>query len=221
VNAPSAPARVRECFPSLRELPPPLAARVAAEAQPRIFPDGTPLFDELAPCTAFPLVLEGAIRVTKRGENGRELLLYRVGPGESCVLTTSCLLGRADYRAAGFAEGALEFVALSQPLFEALIDGHRPFREFVFGMFSERIVELMMLVEEVAFSRLDRRLAALLLERGPRVAATQQSLADELGSVREIIGRVLRSFEADGLVRLARGSVEVADRDRLRRLAGY
>jgi CRP/FNR family transcriptional regulator len=207
-----------QLYPALDGLDAARLQRTLAQAQVVRLTAGTPLFGEGSPCRQFPLVLEGAIRVTKLGE-GRELQLYRVTPGESCVLTSSCLVARRDYPATGVVEQDVRLVVLPLPLFDELMATHAPFRQYVFSLFAERLTELMSLVEAVAFHRLDRRVAGALLGRGRVVQATHQQLADELGSVREIVTRVLRSFSDQGLVRLGRGSIEVLDAAGLRRTA--
>ena len=155
----------------------------------------------------------------KTGANGRELQLYRVVPGEACILTSSCLLGQVAYRARGVADSDVVAVALPPAVFTALLAEHEPFRRYVFGLFAERMAELMALVEAVAFQRLDQRLAALLLGKGRIVRTTHQALADELGSVREIVSRLLKSFAERGLVSLSREQVEIVDARRLREIA--
>lgn len=180
---------------------------------------GTVMFDEESPCQAFPLLVSGTIRVSKVGPSGRELQLYRVVPGEACILTTSCLLGEVAYNARGVAESDVTAVALPQPVFQRLLGEHEPFRTYVFGLFAERISELMQLVEAVAFQKLDQRLAALLLGKGKIIHTTHQALADELGSVREIVSRLLKAFAEQGLVSLAREQIEIVDAGKLRRLA--
>lgn len=202
----------------LENLPAPLLGSLAREAGFAVVPRGAVLFDERQACGGFPLVLDGAVRVSKMAPNGRELHLYRVAPGESCILTSGCLLGGHPYTARGVAESETRLVILPPALFARLIDEHAPFRRHVFGLFAERIAELMQLVEEVAFRRLDERLAALLMARGPLVRATHQALADDLGSVREIVSRLLRSFAENGWVRLGREQIEVLDADALARL---
>lgn len=211
--------RVLELFPPLRNAPADCLERLRFESQLMQAPAGTRLFDEKARCTAFPLVLEGAIRVAKVTEQGREILLYRVTPGESCVLTSGCLLGHIDYAATGIAETAVTLVAVPLPLFEQLLARHEPFRRHIFELFGARLADLMLLVETVAFHKLDQRLAALLLARGPLIRTTHQSLADELGSVREMVSRLLGSFADHGWVRLGREQVEITDGDALRRLS--
>ncbi len=182
-------------------------------------PANTVVFDEQQACQGFPLLLGGAIRVVKQAANGRELPLYRVLPGESCIITSSCLLGQMDYNARGITEGETTLALLPRPLFEQLL-AQSGFRDFIFQLFAERMAELMQLVEEVAFRKLDQRLANLLLGKGRLVQMTHQQLADELGSVREMVSRLLKGFADQGLVRLGREQIEIIDSTGLRRVAG-
>ncbi len=207
-----------ERYPVLSALPPERSARIVAEAQVMTVPAGTVLFEEHQPCHGFPFVLEGGIRVVKTAANGRELPLYRVLPGQTCIITSSCLLGRAHYNARGIAEQDTTLALLPRPQFDELL-AEPAFRDFVFELFAERIADLMQLVEEVAFRKLDQRLAGLLLGKGRIVRATHQQLADELGSVREMVSRLLKGFAEQGLVRLAREQIEILDPAGLRRLS--
>lgn len=205
-------------YPVLAELPPGLREEIAAAAQAVTVPSGATLFDERQPCQGFPFVLAGAIRVSKVSASGRELPLYRVMPGETCIITSSCLLGNVPYNARGTTEGETVLVLLPQGLFTDLL-AQAPFRNFIFNLFAERMADLMRLVEEVAFRKLDQRLAALLLGKGRIVRATHQQLADELGSVREMVSRLLKGFAEQGLVTLGREQVEIRDAAGLRRIA--
>jgi CRP/FNR family transcriptional regulator len=216
-------AQVRErlvrLYPLFDTLPPQLLDFVLHHGVVRSVEAGTVLFDEHNPCGAFPMLLEGVIRVAKVAPSGRELQLYRVVPGESCILSTSCMLGTAPYTARGVAETAVTVFALTPPVFNRLVSESEAFRAYVFGLFAERIVDLMQLVEAVAFQKLDQRLAALLLGKGRTVHVTHQALADELGSVREIVSRLLKSFAEQGLVSLGREQIEIVDPAGLRRVA--
>ena len=205
-------------YPVLAELPQKLRAEVAAAAQAVTVPAGAMLFDERQPCLGFPFVLSGAIRVAKVSASGRELPLYRVTPGETCIITSSCLLGNVPYNARGTTESEAVLVMLPQGLFTELL-AQAPFRNFIFNLFAERMADLIRMVEEVAFRKLDQRLAALLLGKGRVVHATHQQLADELGSVREMISRLLKGFAEQGLVVLGREQIEIRDAAGLRRLA--
>lgn len=205
-------------YPVLGRLPAGLLARVRGSLRTLSLPSGATVFDERQPCLGFPFVLGGAIRVLKVSANGRELPLYRVVAGESCIITSSCLLGHADYNARGVTEGATSLALLPRELFDEML-GEPAFRDFVFLLFSERMADLMQLVEEVAFRKLDQRLAGLLLGKGRVLHTTHQQLADELGSVREIVSRLLKGFAEQGMVRLGREQVEVLDAAGLRRVA--
>src|SRR5512137_183876 len=214
-------ARLAQTFPSLAAAPPATLERIARAGIYRKVPAGTVMFSERSPCAGYPLILSGSIRVLQRYPNGRELQLYRVKPGESCLLSGSCLLGETNYAASGIAETEVELLILPPPLFQALIAGDESFRRHVFDVFGERLSALMQVVEAIAYQKLDQRLAAVLVSRAPdgEVHATHQALADELGSVREIVSRLLRNFEDRGWVDLGRERVRIVDRDAVASLA--
>ncbi|MDP1900111.1 MAG: Crp/Fnr family transcriptional regulator [Rubrivivax sp.] len=195
-----------------------LSTTLGATTQTITAPAGTMLFDEGAPCRGFPMVLSGSIRVARGSPGGRTLELYRVTPGELCVVSTSCLLGKATLAAHGQALEATELVLIAPTDFDRWCRAE-PFRRYVFGLFADRLADLMALAEAVAFQRLDQRLAHLLLGHGDTVLATHQSLADALGTVREIVSRLLSRFERAGWVRLSRERIEVLDAPALRALS--
>lgn len=212
--------KIEKMYPALAGLPAGRLAQLLTHWQAIQLPAGTQVFAEHQPCQGFPLLLDGSIKVVKQAPNGRELMLYRVAPGGSCIITSSCLLGGTDYNARGIAETPLTLLIMPAPAFAALLAEHPPFRDFVFHLFAERIAELMQLVEEVAFARLDQRLAKLLLARNETtINATHQQLADELGSVREIVSRLLKGFAAQGLVTLGREQITLTDSVGLQKLA--
>ena len=205
-------------YPVLAQLPAAARERLQARARQVQVPAGTSVFDERQACQGFPFVLAGSIRVVKSAPNGRELPLYRVTPGETCIISSACLLGHTPYNARGVTETDTTLLLVPNADFQALL-GEAAFRDFIFQLFSERIADLMQLIEEVAFRKLDQRLAALLLGKGRSVHTTHQQLADELGSVREIVSRLLKSFADQGLVKLGREQVEILDPAGLRRLS--
>jgi CRP/FNR family transcriptional regulator len=202
--------RLLERFPVFAELPAAHLKALLADAQLLRAPRATVLFDAKQPCRGFPLLLEGSVRVTKSASSGREIVLYRVAPGQGCVLSGGCLLGHAAYSATGVAEEDVVLLSIPPALFHELLQ-LEPFRRFVFGMYGERLADVMALTEELAFLRLDVRLAQLLIQRGPLVRTTHQALADELGSVREMVSRLLRGFEERGWVELGRERITVRD----------
>lgn len=211
--------RLLQHYPMLGKLPAAELDGLLAQALPLSLPAGAVVFDESQACQGFPLILSGSLRVIKSAPSGRELQLYRVSPGESCILTSSCLLGNSRYQARGIAEQPLEMVLLPAPLFHQLLGRHDAFREYVFHLFSDRLTDLMHLVSAVAFQKLDQRLAALLIAKPSPLYTTHQALADELGSAREMVSRLLKGFAEQGWVRLAREQIEVIDARALKRFA--
>ena len=215
-----APATLLGLYPSLKTLDP---AEIEVLCRPEAVlqaPAGAELFSERQPCSGFPLLLSGSIKVVKSAPSGRELLLYRVAPGGSCVISSSCLLGHTSYTARGIAEMPLQMLMLPAIRFESLMASSASFRDFVFHLLADRLAELMQLVEEVAFQRLDQRLAKLLLGKSDPILLSHQALAEELGSVREIVSRLLKAFSDQGLVILGREQISVRDRHGLQELAG-
>lgn len=210
--------RVLELFPALRTMSEALDRALAAQAMQTTVPAGTILFDEGAPCRIFPLLMSGSMKVVKAAASGREIVLYRKEPGEICPISSSCLLGQVPYSVRGEAETELSMIGLNPSLFEDLMAGHVAFRRMVFAEMSLRLSELMQLVEAVAFAKTDQRLARLLMDRGD-LAMSHQQIAEELGSVREVISRLLRNFEVQGMVRLGREHVIVINRERLQQAA--
>lgn len=181
-------------------------------------PAGTVLFDEGSPCQGFPMVLAGEVRVARGNPTGRQLELYRVTAGELCVVSTSCLFGHTALMAHGQVSAPAELAVLSPAGFDRWC-GNAAFRRFVFGVFADRLADLMALTEAVAFQRLDQRLASLLLGHGSSIHRTHQQLADELGTVREIVSRLLARFERSGWVSLGRERVDLLDAAALRAMA--
>lgn len=208
-------------FPALADLDDPSWRAIRSAAAVVKVPAGVTVFHSGDVCENYLLVLRGSVRVQKLAENGREITLYRVENGGSCVLTTSCLMARERYPAEGITETEVLAAMISLPLFEKGLNESEGFRRFVFTAYAQRISHLILLVEEVAFGRIDGRLAQSLLElRNPEgaVEATHQALAAELGTAREVISRQLKEFERQGWIALQRGRIEVLAPERLRRL---
>ena len=203
----------------LAEMPASKLDELLVQAMVISLPAGTTVFDENQACQGFPLILSGSLRVIKASANGRELQLYRVIPGESCILTSSCLLGHTRYQARGICEHDVEMVLLPASAFHALLESQSSFRSYVFHLFSDRLTDLMQLVSAVAFQKLDQRLAVLLITKESPIHATHQALADELGSAREMVSRLLKGFADQGWLVLGREHIEILNRTELNRLA--
>lgn len=211
--------RLLQHYPVLAGLDAATLNDLLAGASAVSLPPGALVFDENQSCQGFPLLLDGAIRVIKSAPSGRELQLYRVLPGESCILTSSCLLGHTRYQARGVTETTTELLLLPAGTFQILIDTRPDFREYVFHLFSDRLTDLMQLVSAVAFQKLDQRLAALLASKASPIHATHQSLADELGSAREMVSRLLKGFAEQGWVKLRREQIDIVQPDALKKFS--
>jgi CRP/FNR family transcriptional regulator len=209
--------RLLQCYPVLAELPPDLLRKVEESIVPITAAAGKRLFDEGNPCTHYPLLIDGIIRASKLSPDGHEILLYRLNPGESCVITVIALLGETPYPAVGSAETKLALYGVPRSVFVELVLKSGPFRVFVFQALSERMAHLMALIDDVAFRRVDQRLASRLLRHRETVTATHQMLADELGTTREVVSRILEDFQESGMLRLGRGRIQILDRDALDR----
>lgn len=209
-------------FPLLAALPAEDRQLLAARAAEVVLPAGTTVFAPGLAAQNFLLVLDGRLRVQQVSPSGREIVLYRVTGGETCIMTTACLLSDESYAAEGITETEVKAIAIPKAAFEEAIARSSGFRRLVFSDYSQRISDLMHVVEEVAFERLDKRLAQRLLDlAGPdgAVRATHQDLASELGTAREVVGRQLKELERRGWVALARGRISLEQPERLRTLA--
>jgi CRP/FNR family transcriptional regulator, anaerobic regulatory protein len=210
---------VLDTYEILRELPAAALDDLLAGSTYMKAPAGATMFDEDQPCMGFPLLLSGSARVVKAAPSGRELHLYYVLPGEACILTCTCLFGQSNYQARGVVVQDVELVVLPPHAFRVLFASLDSFRELVLSRFSDRLSDLLQLVSAVTFQKLDQRLAAALVAKRTPIRTTHQALADELGSLREMVSRLLKTFEDQGWVRLGREQIEVLDQAALRRLA--
>jgi CRP/FNR family transcriptional regulator len=177
-----------------------------------VVPRGGVMFRPGDRCAQFPFVADGVVRVQRVTRSGREIVLYRVTVNETCVLTTASLISGEAYAAEGVAETDVVAYVLPAGRFSALMDRSAAFRALIFEGYGRRIAALMSRIEEIVCTRVDARLAERLLalaNASRRVSATQQSLAADLGTAREVVGRTLKNFERSGWVRLARGGVEI------------
>lgn len=210
-----------EDAPLLRGLDEPTRAMLRESAIRKQIPRGAVLFRPGDQCVHFPLIMAGTVRVQRVTESGREIVLYRISTNETCVLTTASLLSSDAYSAEGIAETDVVAYIVPAERFAALMNVSASFRALVFDGYSKRIATLMSRIEEIVCTRINVRLAERLLAlRGAdnRITATQQALAADLGTAREVVGRTLKSFERSGWVKLSRGGAEITDTPALRAL---
>lgn len=208
-------------FAELRTLPADIASALQTRSRVVHLPAGTRVFEVGQHAQNMLLLLAGSVRVQQVSDTGREVFLYRVHAGESCILTTACMLADEDYAAEGIAETDVEAVAIPRPAFDDLTGRSVQFRTFVFRAYSRRIADLFALIDDIVFQRIDVRLAErlLALEQNEVIHATHQALAVELGTAREVISRTLGEFQRRGWVETARGEIRIAQRTGLEQLA--
>jgi CRP/FNR family transcriptional regulator len=206
-------------YPNLRELPSTQLQAIVAEGRRLRVAAGEVLFDEGGSCGHFVMVLSGTVRVFKVGDRGKEIGLYRLRPGDCCPLTTLGLLGNVQCPARVVAVEDLAAIAVPRAVFVTMIEQGPSLRAFVFRCLAERLTDLLSRMEEIAFQRIDQRLASLLLARGDSISTTHQELADEVGSTREGVSRLLEAFARRGILRLGRKHIEIVDRPTLAKIA--
>ena len=208
-------------FKGLSRLPAGIRAELEAGSDIITVPAGTRIFSAAQVAEHLWLLLEGIVKVQQRSETGREVFLYRVHAGESCVLTTANMLAFEKHTAEGTADTEVRAVAIPRQTFDDLVAKSPVFREFVFTAYSRRITDLFTLIDDIVFQRMDVRLASRLLELADAEGvghATHAVLGTELGTAREVISRTLAEFHRRGWVAQARGEVRLIDKGGLAHL---
>jgi CRP/FNR family transcriptional regulator len=198
-----------QVFPAFRNSPEGLVRDILSKAILRPFPMGMLIYAENDACSAIAFLLSGEIRVYKAAEGGREITLYEIGKGETCILNASCILANTPYpaNAVSVTEGSMLLVPADD--FRRLMKINEDMQHFVFEIMSRRLSTVMALVEEVAFGRMDRRLREYLSEKAGHgvLKSTHQKIADDLGTSREVVSRLLKDLEHKGIVALSRSEI--------------
>jgi len=204
--------RIARTLPLLRGADPELAREFEQAAHYARIPAGRDVFAEGDQVDAIALLISGVVRVYTIGETGREITLYRFGTGESCILTANAILSRQSFPAIATVERDAEAVMITSDTFRNWVRRYDLWRDFVFDLLSKRLAGVMAIVTEVAFWRMDTRVASLLLERSRAqnpIHITHQEIAAELGSSREVISRILEELAGLNLIGTSRGTIEV------------
>ena len=209
---------ILHALPILRRADHQLVREFQAGAFLARIPSGKDVFVEGDLPDAIALLISGVVRVYKIGETGREITLYRFGHGESCILTANAILSSKSFPAIATVEEDAEAVMIPADVFRDWVKHYDLWREFFFDLLSDRLSTVMAVVDEVAFQRMDRRVAALLLSESEiqkPIRVTHQEIAAELGSSREVISRILEDFARTGLIETGRGTIEVINHEEL------
>lgn len=211
-----------ELFEGTRHLPREVRDRLVKAAHVVRVRKGQTVFSPAKIPDSLLFLVDGVLRVSQSSDTGREIVLYRVEAGQSCVLTTACMLAEEAYNAEGIAETDIVAVVLPRAAFDVLSSEEPAFRNFVFSAYSRRLIDLLRVVDDVAFGRIDVRLSARLLALAgttDEVRATHQQLSSELGTAREVVSRVLQDFQKRALIAQTRGVIKLIDRKELSRIA--
>jgi len=216
--------RVIETFPFLKSLfsenePVPSISSLITK-----LPKGLTVFREGDECSGIAFILSGTIRIYKTAENGREITLYRIGKGESCILSISSVFSHKPFEAFADVEEECEILLVPPKLFRHWMSNNEKLTEWVFGLLANRLGSVLLTVEEVAFQRVDRRITDFLLHAkqltSGNIIVTHQQLATELGTSREVVSRILKDFEKKGLISIHRGSIQIEAMDQLKKYTG-
>jgi len=196
-------------FPAFRRSSDSLVRELLSSGQVVTFPAGKQIYAEGDACSVIAFVLGGEVRVYKSGQSGREITLYEIGAGETCILNASCVLSGTSYPAYAVTASESSMLLVPTPVFRRMVAEHDEMRNFVYDLLSRRLASVMELVEEVAFGRMDDRLMDYLVEKSEdnRLETTHQKIANDLGTSREVVSRLLKDFERRKQVSLSRNSI--------------
>lgn len=208
-------------FTSLADLDDSVWLETVAASEVVTVPEDMVMLCKGDPCQNFMLISDGSLRVHEVSENGREIVLYRVKPGDICVLALTSMVDDVPYGAEAITETTVTGLSLSQEQFQSALAGSPGFRNFVLSTLARRLRDVMGLVEEIAFKRLDSRLACTLYQlfdqnENEKLNITHLELANELGTSREVMSRLLKEFEQNrGCIKLHRGAIELTSAETL------
>lgn len=177
-------------------------------------PKSHAIASEGSDCQQLALVLTGQVRVYKLADSGREITLYRITSGNSCVLTASCILSDTPFPAIAESETDVEALLIpSTPVHQWMTESPA-WSTFIFGLISKRLSDVIALLEDVAFHRMDERIATYLIalaSQGPTINITHHEIAADLGTSREVVSRILKEFENKELIKGERGKLSITN----------
>ncbi|HEY3346203.1 MAG TPA: Crp/Fnr family transcriptional regulator [Nitrospirota bacterium] len=207
--------RFFELFPLFGKNSPEMGSDIFAASKVVDFPAGKQLYTEGDACAGISFLLEGEVRVYKISAGGREITLYEIGPGETCILNASCLISNISYPANAVSLSPGRILLLPSDEFMRLVEKHGQMRGLVLSVLAKRLTDVMTLVEEVAFQRMDERLMDYLIEKSEDglLRVTHQKIASDLGTSREVISRLLKEFERQGELSLSRNMIRLKEND--------
>lgn len=218
-------SEIKDAFPFINDMDPREIEELLNVVSIGAYPTGTVILEEGHACKNIALIIGGSIRVYKLSTEGKEITLYRIGRGDTCVLIVSCLMGNKEYPAIAEVEENVSLMMIPESYFKQLFFKKPAWQEFVFNTLSERLTEVMLVVEEIAFKSMDKRIAAFVYENIDKsskdsvLEITHEVIAMELGTAREVVSRVLKDFEKKDIVALTRGKIFIKNKILLKKIA--
>ncbi|MCP5064371.1 MAG: Crp/Fnr family transcriptional regulator [Ignavibacteriae bacterium] len=198
-----------------------LIQQILQHASIASLPKDTLIFDEGSTTNNLAVIISGKVRVYKLAESGREITIYRINKGESCILTISSILSNLTYPARAVVEEDVEALIVPSDIFKELVNKDEIWRNFTFGLMNTRFANVITVVEEVAFRRMDERILEFLVQKfnsnGNELNITHQEIAYELGTYREVVSRILKDFEKSGLIELSRNKINILNVDEIKK----
>ena len=200
-----------EAFPFLKTIPPEAASQFLTIGRRKYLKTNMQIYWEGDTCHGIAFILSGEIRVYKTGETGREITLYEIGPGETCILNASCILSGKKYPANAVTISPCDAFMLPANELKSLMASREELRTYIFSILSYRLTSVMELLEEVVFRKVDQRLRDYLIEKSENnvLKTTHMAIANDLGTAREVVSRILKDFERNNEVKLGRNSIHL------------
>lgn len=212
-------------FPMWDKLTPSQQNTISQSALRRPVPAGTVLHNGAVDCLGLLLVLSGQLRSYIVSDEGREITLYRLFERDVCIFSASCVMQNIQFEVIIEAEKDSEVLVLPPHLYKKLMEESAPMANFSNQIMASRFSEVMWLIEQIMWKSFDKRLASFLLEESllddtSSLKITHEKIANHLGTAREVVTRMLRYFQNEGLVKLSRGTIEIRDRKKLKEICG-
>lgn len=213
-----------EFFPVWDQLTAAQQARMRGSLAERRIPKGTVIHNGSMDCTGLLLVKQGQLRAYILSDEGREITLYRLFDRDICLFSASCILRSIQFEVTIAAEKGTDLWVIPAELYRGIMEESAPVSNYTNELMASRFSEVMWLIEQIMWKSFDKRLAAFLLEESALEGAgtlklTHETIANHLGTAREVVTRMLRYFQSEGMVKLSRGTVELTDPEKLRKMA--
>ncbi len=216
---------IEEFFPVWKKLTPEQQKMLTDGARERTLKKGTVIHQDSGDCAGLLLIESGQLRACMLSQEGREITVYRLFEGDICLFSASCMIQSIQFDITIEAEKDCRLWVILPDVYRKLMDESAVIANYTNEIMASRMTEVMWLIEQIMWKSQDKRLAAFLLEEslleGSTVLKlTHETIANHLGTAREVVTRMLRYFQNEGLVKLSRGTVEIVDRKKLEELGG-